>query len=164
MSDIMQRFTTTTEEKQQSEKYLTFLLDKQFFALPIKNVMEIIAIQEVTQVPEFPSYVKGIINLRGKIIPLIDVRLRFHKAEADYDERTSVIVVSIDTVEVGFIVDMVDEVMDIDYDNIAPPPRMSETSGRYITGVGKIDGKIILLLDSDKLLNEEEINGIAQAM
>ena len=76
----------------QTEKYLTFILDDQFYAIPIANVIEIIAMQETTKMPDFPDYVKGVINLRGTIIPLIDVRLRFRQPEREYDARTSVIV------------------------------------------------------------------------
>lgn len=149
----------------QTEKYLTFILDDQFYAIPIANVIEIIAMQETTKMPDFPDYVKGVINLRGTIIPLIDVRLRFHKPEREYDARTSVIVVSVNDVQVGFIVDMVDEVKDIDNSDIADPPKMSgDMQNRYIIGIGKVEGKIVLLLDSDKLLNEKEIESIAQAL
>lgn len=149
----------------QTEKYLTFILDDQFYAIPIANVIEIIAMQETTKMPDFPDYVKGVINLRGTIIPLIDVRLRFHKPEREYDARTSVIVVSVNDVQVGFIVDMVDEVKDINYSDIADPPKMSgDMQNRYIIGIGKVEGKIVLLLDSDKLLNEKEIESIAQAL
>lgn len=149
----------------QTEKYLTFILDDQFYAIPIANVIEIIAMQETTKMPDFPDYVKGVINLRGTIIPLIDVRLRFRKPEREYDARTSVIVVSVNDVQVGFIVDMVDEVKDIDNSDIADPPKMSgDMQNRYIIGIGKVEGKIVLLLDSDKLLNEKEIESIAQAL
>lgn len=149
----------------QTEKYLTFILDDQFYAIPIANVIEIIAMQETTKMPDFPDYVKGVINLRGTIIPLIDVRLRFHKPEREYDARTSVIVVSVNDVQVGFIVDMVDEVKDIDNSDIADPPKMSgDMQNRYIIGIGKVEGKIVLLLDSNKVLNEKEIESIAQAL
>ncbi|HKM32589.1 MAG TPA: chemotaxis protein CheW [Oscillospiraceae bacterium] len=149
----------------QTEKYLTFILDDQFYAIPIANVIEIIAMQETTKMPDFPDYVKGVINLRGTIIPLIDVRLRFRKPEREYDARTSVIVVSVNDVQVGFIVDMVDEVKDIDNSDIADPPKMSgDMQNRYIIGIGKVEGKIVLLLDSNKVLNEKEIESIAQAL
>ena len=164
MSAAMQRFDDEETAAQNSEKYLTFLVDNQYFALPIRDVTEIITTQTVTQMPEFPVYVKGIINLRGKIVPLVDIRLRFHKAEREYDEHTSVVVVSIDGIDVGFIVDAVDEVLDIDNADVSPAPRMGETSSRYITGVGKVGEKIVLLLDSSRLLNESEISDLSQAI
>ena len=162
MSNILDRFHTEEEIDMQSNKYLTFLIEKQYYGFPIKDVIEIIEVQEVTTVPEFPSYVKGIINLRGRIIPIIDVRLRFHKEEVGYTERTCIIVVNITGIDIGFIVDTVDEVIDIDQENISGPPMItSDRSTRYITGVGKINNRIILLLDANKMLNEEELSTIA---
>lgn len=162
MANILDRFNTEEEVDMQSNKYLTFLIDKQFYAFPIRDVIEIIEVQAVTPVPEFPSYVKGIINLRGRIIPIIDVRLRFHKEEAEYTERTCIVVVNITGIDIGFIVDTVDEVVDIDEENISAAPMISsDRSTRYIIGVGKINNRIILLLDANKMLNEEEISTLS---
>jgi len=149
----------------ETQKYLTFILDNQYFAIPIKNVMEIISMQDPTEMPDFPPYVKGIINLRGKIIPLIDLRTRFHRSECEYNERTSVIVVKVREFDVGFIVDEVDEVIDLSKSQIAPPPNMSsEIQNRYIIGVGKYADKIILILDSNKVLSEDEIDDISSGL
>lgn len=162
MASILDRFNVNEEIDLQEKKYLTFLIDKQFYAYPITDVIEIIAVQDITPIPEFPLYVKGIINLRGRIIPIIDVRLRFHKEEAEYTERTCIIVVNISGVDIGFIVDTVDEVLDIEDENISAAPMItSDRSTKYVTGVGKINGRIILLLDAHKMLNEEEITNLA---
>lgn len=161
MANILDRFNTEEEFDMQSNKYLTFLIEKQFYAFPIKDVIEIIEVQAVTTVPEFPAYVKGIINLRGRIIPIIDVRLRFHKEEAEYTERTCIIVVSITGIDIGFIVDTVDEVLDISDENISAAPMItSDRSTKYIIGVGKMNSRIILLLDANKMLNEDEISSL----
>lgn len=163
----MKEYTATRTEDItiETEKYLTFLLDNQHFAIPIKNVMEIISMQDPTEMPDFPPYVKGIINLRGKIIPLIDLRTRFHREESEYNERTSVIVVNVKEFDVGFIVDEVDEVIDLDRAQIAPPPNMSaEIQNRYIVGVGKYSDKIILILDSNRVLSEDEIDDISTGL
>ena len=158
MANILDRFNTEEEVDMQSNKYLTFLIDRQYYAFTIKDVIEIIEVQAVTPVPEFPAYVKGIINLRGRIIPIIDVRLRFHKEEAEYTERTCIIVVNITGIDIGFIVDTVDEVIDLEDENISGPPMItSDRSTKYIIGVGKVENRIILLLDANKMLNEEEI-------
>lgn len=159
MSKILNRFNTDEDELDlQTDKYLTFLIDNQFYAFSIKDIIEIIEVQKITPVPEFPAYAKGIINLRGRIIPILDVRLRFNKDETTYTERTCIIVVTIKDKEFGFIVDTVDEVIDIDKDNIEGPPMItSEKSTRYITAVAKVDNKIVLILDSNKMLNDEEI-------
>ena len=161
MASILDRFNEEEEVDMQSNKYLTFLIENQFYAFPIRDVLEIIEVQQSTPVPEFPVYVKGIINLRGRIIPIIDVRLRFHKEEAEYTERTCIIVVSISGIDIGFIVDTVDEVIDIDSENISAAPNItSDRSTKYITGVGRVDKRIILLLDANKLLNEEEMSNL----
>lgn len=137
-------------------KYLTFFTENQLFGVPISDVVQIVGMQEITEVPEFPSYAKGIINLRGSIIPVIDVRLRFGKQEKEYDERTCIIVTLIRDSAVGFIVDAVDAVTDIDDDNISPPPKVAgEYSSSYLTGIAKHEGKVVLLMDTQKLLSNE---------
>lgn len=142
-------------------KYLTFWTDNQLYGVPICDVLQIVGIQTITEIPEFPSYAKGVIDLRGSIIPLVDVRLRFHKDEIPYDERTCIIVTNIDDLSVGFIVDSVDEVADIDDDNISPPPKLSSdsiTNNAYLTGIGKLGDRVVLLLDTNKILNENDID------
>ncbi|MEG2405070.1 MAG: chemotaxis protein CheW, partial [Oscillospiraceae bacterium] len=102
-------------------------------------------------------YAKGIINLRGSIIPLIDARLRLGKAEAEYNERTCVIVTSINEHFVGFIVDEVDAVVTISDDLIVPPPRLDANNDSYITGVGKLGDKVVLLMDTRKIVGVEDL-------
>lgn len=166
MSNILNRFygkdeTEQNEMVETSEKYLSFLIEKQYYAFHITNVNEIIGMQEIIPVPEFPDYAKGIINLRGTLIPIIDVRLRFCKSERQYDERTCIIVLNIKEVDVGFIVDTVDEVLDIDNKNISPVPKLSDARTRkFIQGVGKTPKKIVMLLDAQKMLNDAEIKSL----
>lgn len=163
MANILNRFTEEEEVDLQQTKYLTFIVDKQFYAFPIKDIIEIIEVQAITYVPESPEYVKGVINVRGRIIPVIGVRLRFHKDEAQYTERTCIVIVNISDVEIGFVVDTVDEVVDLEDENIAPPPKVqSDRSSKYITGVGKIEEKIILLLDAGKMFSEDELGSLAE--
>lgn len=139
-------------------KYLTFITDHQLFGVPISDVVQIVGMQNITIVPDFPAYAKGIINLRGSIIPVIDVRLRFGKEERAYDERTCIIVTLIGNVSVGFIVDEVDAVTDIDGENVSPPPKISgETTDTYLTGIAKLENKIVLLLSAAKLLTQDAI-------
>lgn len=139
-------------------KFLTFGLDGEVFGIEIKYVIEIIGIQAITTVPEVPEYVKGIINLRGKIISVIDVRLKFGKAPIDYNERTCIIVVDINDLQVGLIVDNVEEVLTIGDENIAPPPTSkSGFDNKYIKGIGKANDSVQLLLDCEKLLKIEEM-------
>ena len=166
MSDILNRFNKQDKEElneidDTSEKYLTFIIDKQFYAFRVNDVVEIIEMQEITPVPEFPDYAKGIINLRGILVPVIDVRLRFCKNEIDYNERTCIVILNLRDIEVGFIVDTVDEVIDIDKADISGVPNISDTRARkFIEGVGKISKKIVMLLNAQTMLNDEEIRGL----
>lgn len=146
-------------------KYLTFWTDKQLFGVPIADVVQIIGIQEITPIPDSPVYAKGVINLRGSIIPVVDVRVRFGKSETEYGERTCIIVTKIEESYIGFIVDSVDEVTNISNDNISPPPKVSrERTNAYLTGIGKVQNKVVLLLDTSKILNENEIEVVNDAV
>ncbi|MDR1070896.1 MAG: chemotaxis protein CheW [Gracilibacteraceae bacterium] len=139
-------------------QYLTFAIDEQSFGISISDVVEIISLCPIARVPQFSGYAKGIINLRGRIIPVVDVRLRFHMLEKPYDSRTCIIITNINELDIGFIVDEVQEVVDIDQDDVEPAPKLTGSyAHRFIIGVGKRLGKIILLLDSQRLLNEEEV-------
>ncbi len=149
------------EEDTQAGKFLTFSLDGETFGIEIRYVTEIIGIQAITVIPEVPDYIKGIINLRGKVIPVIDVRLKFGKEEIEYNERTCIIVIDINDISVGLIVDFVDEVLNISDENIAEAPK-SKTgfTNKYIKGIGKVDDKVQLLLDCEKLLKDEDVETI----
>ncbi|MEL7649216.1 MAG: chemotaxis protein CheW [Sedimentibacter sp.] len=166
----MQDRITTIEEINLDEdtlknKYLTFFTEQQHFGIPIADVVQIVGMQEITKVPEFPSYAKGVINLRGTIIPIIDVRLRLKKEEKKYDERTCIIVTNINDSYMGFIVDSVDEVAKIREDNISNPPRMgSDYVNTYITGIAKLENKIVLLMNLKKMLSEKEIEMITNTI
>ena len=119
----------------------------------------------MTELPDTPDFVKGVINLRGKVIPVIDVRLRFMIEEREYDDRTCIIVVNINEVTVGLIVDSVAEVQDIPKENVEPPPNIrSSSSGHFIQGLGKIDKEVKILLNIEKLLFDDELDHISEAM
>ena len=145
-------------EDTQENKYLTFVIGKENFGIEIRYVTETIGIQSITEVPDVPLYVKGVINLRGKVILVMDVRLRFGVDERSYDDRTCIIVININEQPVGLIVDRVLEVLDIQQGEIEPPPRMRKGRGnRFIQGMGKVGDQVKILLDANKLLfNEEE--------
>jgi purine-binding chemotaxis protein CheW len=153
------------EEDTQKDKFLTFSLGNEAYGIEIKYVTEIIGIQPITQVPELPEYVKGIINLRGKIIPVMDVRLRFKKEPKIYDERTCTVVVEIDNVSVGLIVDTVSEVMRIPEENIAIPPSISQSQhNSYVKGIGRVNDEVKLLLDCAKLLSNVELEELEKVV
>jgi purine-binding chemotaxis protein CheW len=159
----MKQITDTEEviEDAQKGRFLTFLIGKETFGIETRHVTEIIGIQSITEVPEMPYYVKGIINLRGRIIPLIDVRLRFSQAPRDYDDRTCVIVVGINELTYGLIVDSVLEVLLIPDEQTSALPVLSTSSGsKFIKSIGKTSAGIVLIIDSEKLLTSDDISGI----
>ena len=159
MAREIEEIIETTEDTQKG-KFLTFAVEENY-GIEIKDVTEIIGIQEITNMPELPSYVKGIINLRGKIIPVMDVRLRFKKHPIEYNDRTCIIVIDIKDISIGLIVDNVFEVLSINDENIVPPP-LTKTGfhSRYVKGIGKVGNEVKLLLDCDKLLSGEELEAI----
>ncbi len=133
-------------------KYLTFLLNGEEYALPILSVREIIKMMAITQIPQMPDHVKGVINLRGRVIPIIDLRSRFSLPSAQETNETCVIVVDRGTMT-GLVVDAVREVHDFPKDSIEALPRMgASVDAEFIVGVGKVNGGIKILLDVDRLL------------
>lgn len=150
-----------SSEDSQKGRFLAFMVGNEAFGIEIKYVIEIIGIQNITEMPEMPSYVKGIINLRSKIIPLIDIRLRFGKEPRDYDDRTCVIVVSINGFSYGLIVDSVYEVLSIPDEEISPLPSINAAAGnRFVKNIGKTANRIILIVDCERLLTSEDIGDI----
>lgn len=153
------------EEDTQKDRYLTFSLGKESYGLEISYVTEIIGIQAITLIPELPEYVKGIINLRGKIIPVMDVNLRFKKEPKEYNDRTCVIVIDIRDLSIGLIVDRVSEVLTIPEQDVVDPPQMNNGYGnRYIKKIGKVGNDVKLLLDCERLLKEDELEDLSQAI
>ncbi len=139
-------------------KYLIFEIGHDAYGVEITFVNEIIGVQQITEVPEQPKYVLGIINLRGKIIPVMDVRLRFKKPSREFDDRTCIIVVEIMETLVGLIIDRVVEVIDIHKDQIADPPKINaDFKNRFIQGIGKTQSGVKILLNCAKLLSETEL-------
>ncbi len=136
-------------------KYLIFSMGKELYGMEIRYITEIIGIQPITEVPEMPAYVKGITNLRGKIIPVMDARLRFKKEVREYDDRTCIIVIDINDTSIGLIVDSVSEVIALRDEDIAPPPEINKGGHRYIKGIGKAGDSVKLLLDCQRLLMDE---------
>lgn len=134
-------------------KYMTFTLQDQVYGIEIRDVREIVDLQQITKVPGVPEYIKGLINLRGQVIPVLDVRLRFGVAAREYDSRTCIIVVEFDETMVGLIVDRVADVLIIPEDRIqAPPSSNNGESSQFIKGLGKIDNQVKILLDTEKLI------------
>lgn len=142
-------------------KYLTFVLAKEEYGIPILKVREIIKLLEITSIPRTPGYIKGVINLRGKIIPIMDLRLKFGLEEKEYNERTCIVVVEVTLNEtrklMGLIVDTVSEVANLTTDQIEPPPEYGYQNNQgFLIGVGKVKERVILLLDIERILSREE--------
>jgi purine-binding chemotaxis protein CheW len=143
-------------------KYLTFILANEEYGIGILKIKEIIGLMSITTVPQTPEYIKGVINLRGKVIPVVDLRLRFGMSAMDYTERTCIIVVEVDgpvgTVQIGIVVDSVSEVLNIKGDEIEDTPTFgSKLNTDYILGMAKMEGGVKILLDIDKVLNNQEM-------
>jgi len=135
------------------------------YGVPIANVQEIITLHEATKVPAAPDFVQGIINLRGQIIPIIDLKKKFGMGKADVNADSRSVVVEVEGQTVGIIVDGVSEVLRLSVDAIEPPPALiGSVSEEFITGVGKYDDRLLILLDMDKILNDEEKADLASCM
>lgn len=144
-----------------SEQFLVFLLDGENYGFPILKIDGIISIPSITHMPKTPAYVKGVINVRGQIIPVFDLRVIFSMPQIDYDERTCVVLVKInvDNMEklVGFVVDTVSEVFDIPAAETEKPPSYGvKIEGEFLKGIGKVKDKMIMLLNIDKILSIDE--------
>lgn len=160
MTQIVSQELLEQDEDTLKGKYLIFSLGKEMYGMEIRHITEIIGIQPITEIPEMPEYVKGITNLRGKIIPVVDARLRFKKAVREYDDRTCIIVIETNDMSIGLIVDSVAEVLAMRDEDIAPPPDIKKEGHKYIQGIGKAGGSVKLLLDCQKLLTDDELDAL----
>lgn len=152
------------DEDAQKNRFLTFHLGKESFGIEIRHVTEMIVMQEITRVPDLPESIIGVVNLRGNVISVMDMRKRFHLEEREYDDRTCIVVVNINNIAVGLVVDTVNEVLDISEAQIDPPPRThSGIKSNYILGMGKFGNQVKILLDIEKILQEEELEKIQQS-
>lgn len=149
-------------------KYLTFILANEEYGIGILRIKEIIGMMPITSVPQTPEFIKGVINLRGKVIPVMDLRLRFGMPSLDYTERTCIIVVEIDgqtgTVQIGIVVDAVSEVLNIRAEDIEATPSFgTRLNTDFILGMAKLNGGIKILLDIDRVLSSAETALVAEA-
>ena len=149
-------------------KYLTFSMANEEYGIGILKIREIIGMMPITSVPQTPAFVKGVINLRGKVIPVMDLRLRFNMDSIDYNERTCIIVVEIlgesETVQVGIVVDSVSEVLNIKQDEIEDTPTFGTSLNTdFILGMAKMEGGVKILLDIDQVLTSDELSLLEEA-
>jgi purine-binding chemotaxis protein CheW len=163
MLSVAEAATATTDAR--AGKYLTFHLANEEFGIRVLKVREIMGLQEITAVPQTPCHIKGVINLRGKVVPVIDLRLKFGLAVAEYTQRTCIIVTQVQgessSVLMGIVVDGVSEVLNLTGPEIEDTPDFGqEISGRYLLGMAKVKGKVKILLDIDKVLTAQEVGGL----
>jgi purine-binding chemotaxis protein CheW len=145
------------------ERYLTFFLGDEQYGIAIERIKEIIAMMKITSVPKIPPYMRGVINLRGSIIPIVDTRLRFAMDSREADMHTAIIIVEVEKVNIGFIVDRVEEVASIDTLNLSEPPKFgSQIDTDFISSVAQIEENVVMILDVLKLFEADEIINLAE--
>ncbi len=141
---------------------VSFRLGEEEYGVEITKVQEIILMGEITRVPQTPDYIKGLINLRSSVIPIVDLRLRFGLPSQDPTEETRIMVVNVGTKTLGIIVDGVSEVLRISQDQVSPPPPTVTGPGReYLTGLAKLDRRLLILLDIERILGQEEMDALS---
>lgn len=149
------------ETDQELIQLVTFSIGEEEFGVNILQVQEIIRTMEITNVPRAPEFVEGVINLRGKVIPIVDMRSRFGLGSKEHDKYTRIIVIEIDMIIVGFVVDSVSEVLRIPRNSVQPPPPVvAGMDSEYIDGVGKLEDRLLILLDLDSLIDNEEMEAL----
>ena len=160
---------STGKIDERAGKYLTFQLAQEEFGIRVLKVREIMGIQDITAVPHTPAYVRGVINLRGKVIPVLDLRLKFGPPDMEYNQRTCIIVVQIQgesgLILMGVIVDGVSEVLNLTGAEVEDTPDFgADFSTPYILGMAKVKGKVKILLDIDRVLTNQEVQGLGSLL
>lgn len=153
--------------REEDNQYLTFLLGGEMFAIGILNIKEIIEYGTLTTVPMMPGFIRGIINLRGRVVPVIDLSARFGRASTEINRRTCIVIIEVATEgekhDVGIVVDAVSEVLEIPVSEIEPPPSFgAKIRADFISGMGKVAGKFVILLEVNKVLSIDEMAAITQ--
>lgn len=145
------------------ERYLTFFLGEEQYGIAIDRIKEIIAMMKVTYVPKTPAYIRGVTNLRGSIIPVVDTRLRFGMEPKEPDMYTTIIIVEVGKVNIGFIVDRVEEVALIDSGSLSEPPKFgSQIDTDFICAMAQIEENVVMILDVLKLFEADELVSLEQ--
>ncbi|PLX94561.1 MAG: chemotaxis protein CheW [Desulfuromonas sp.] len=155
------------EDLEQMNQYLTFKLDEEVFALEIAKVREVLDFTDVTKVPQTPNFMRGVINLRGSVVPVVDMRIKFSMSEAEATVNTCIIIAEVimdgEPSVLGALVDSVQEVLELDPDQIEPPPRIgTKLDTEFIRGMGKHNDDFIIILDINRVFSADEISLIQQ--
>ncbi|SDY83906.1 purine-binding chemotaxis protein CheW [Proteiniborus ethanoligenes] len=143
-------------------KYVVFKIDNEYYGIDINNVKSIERIQDFTRVPNAPPYVKGVINLRGEVVPVIDLRMRFELTPRELDSNSRIIIVFVNEIQIGLLVDSSSEVIEINGEDVDSPPIVKENiSEDFINGIGKQNGNLIILIDIEKVIGHKEIEQVS---
>ncbi len=158
MADIDLMVEDDEDLEQLSDKFLMFKLGEEEYGIDITRITAIEELPQITTIPDMPNFVKGVINLRGKVIPAVDLRLRFGIEEREYDDRTCIVIVTMNESTIGLIVDIVSEVNEIKKDDIGAAPSFKNASGKnqYIAGLAKIGEEVKIILDVEKIISNED--------
>lgn len=154
------------KEVVKKDMFMTFQIADECYGIPVTFVEEIVGIQSITAVPETEDYIKGLINIRGKIVPVIDVRVRLKQAPCEYTDRTCIIITNVKSTVVGLIVDKIAGVITVDEKEIILPPSLSQSStgsSKYVSGLVRVANEVKLLLDPDKLIRDEDVEALEGA-
>ena len=145
-----------------AKQYMTFKSGSEYYGIELKYVNEIMGIQPITAIPEVEEYIRGLINLRGKIVPVIDVRIRFKQEPFEYNDRTCIIIVDVKHTVIGLIVETIDDVVTIKDKDIEAPPSLTTTKDKdkYVYGFGKVGDEVKLLLNPEKLIRDEDMSAL----
>lgn len=169
VTDVRSRAQIADTEPEDGElladevQLVTFKVDNEEYGVDIMQVQEIIRLGKVVRVPGAPPFVEGIMDLRGKVLPVVDLRRRFHLEPREHDATSRVVVINIADMTLGLIVDSITEVLRLPTSTIEPPPRIvAGIDARFLKGIGRVDKRLLILLDLDRIFSEEEIAGIGQ--
>jgi purine-binding chemotaxis protein CheW len=161
---ITQKTTAKTKLTASSaQKYLSFEINEEMYAVEILDVKEIIAMMKFTKVPKMPTFVKGVINLRGLVIPIIDIRVKFELSEIEYNERTTIIIGIVEDSLIGFIVDKTADVLNITQEEMAPPPKFGTAiDTTFLKSMAKTANGVVMIVNLMKIFSESELNSVKQ--
>lgn len=165
MSEDNQAATVTEREAKRGEsatrQFVGFRLEQEEYAIPITTIQEIIVMKPITRIPQVPESIEGLINLRGSVLPVVNLRRLFGMSPKEFDDETRTVIVNVGGRTLGYIVDEVTQVMRVSADQIQPPPLVVTASGkRHIAGLARLDDRLLIILDIDKLLASEELKAV----
>jgi purine-binding chemotaxis protein CheW len=157
-------FYDDDDEDYIKDRYLSFHIREEEYCIEIIYVTEIVGLQKITEVPDMPDFVRGVINLRGQVVPVVDLRLRFNLPEKEYTDRTCVIIINLESTVIGLVVDSVEDVSYIAPEEVSPPPAVSSSgSSRFIKGLGRAGDDVKIILNVTRILYDSELKEIKAA-